>query len=62
VYILVVGGTNLRVCFVELQSDGRFEIHQTKYRLTEEQKQEDGEKLFDFCAECLANFNQRSSG
>lgn len=29
---------------------------QTKYRLTEEQKQEDGSKLFDFCAECLKSF------
>lgn len=29
---------------------------QTKYRLTEEQKHEDGEKLFDFCAECLQTF------
>ncbi|KAF8188801.1 hexokinase [Mycena galopus ATCC 62051] len=38
-----LGGTNLRVCL-------------TKYRLTEEQKQEDGQKLFDFCAECLRTF------
>lgn len=53
---LDLGGTNLRVCLVSLQGNGQFEITQTKYRLTEEQKQEDGEKLFDFCAECLKTF------
>ena len=51
-----LGGTNLRVCLVTLQGHGRFEITQTKYRLTEEQKQEEGEKLFDFCAECVKSF------
>ncbi|EIM87021.1 hexokinase [Stereum hirsutum FP-91666 SS1] len=51
-----LGGTNLRVCLVTLQGDGKFEITQSKYRLTEEQKQEDGQKLFDFCAECLQTF------
>jgi len=53
---LDLGGTNLRVCLVELQGHGKFEVTQTKYRLTEEQKQEDGQKLLDFCAECLDNF------
>ncbi|TFY78891.1 hypothetical protein EWM64_g5127 [Hericium alpestre] len=51
-----LGGTNLRVCLVTLQGDGKFEITQSKYRLTEEQKAEDGQKLFDFCAECLKTF------
>ncbi|KAG6836185.1 hypothetical protein H0H93_010555 [Arthromyces matolae] len=50
------GGTNLRVCLVSVQGSGKFEIVQTKYRLTEEQKQDDGQKLFDFCAECLKTF------
>jgi len=53
---LDLGGTNLRVCLVSLLGHGKFEITQSKYRLTEEQKQEDGEKLFDFCAECLKAF------
>lgn len=57
-----VGGTNLRVCLVTLQGHGKFEITQTKYRLTEEQKQEDGAKLFDFCAECLQTFIQTNMG
>jgi len=40
-----LGGTNLRVCLVTLQGEGKFTVTQTKYRLTEEQKQEDGQKL-----------------
>lgn len=51
-----LGGTNLRVCLVTLQGEGKFEITQSKYRLTEEQKQDDGQKLFDFCGECLRAF------
>ncbi|GAA5933728.1 hypothetical protein JCM1841_002810 [Sporobolomyces salmonicolor] len=51
-----LGGTNLRVCHVELLGDGKFEVTQTKYRLTEEQKQKDAQELFDFCAECLNRF------
>ncbi|THV02243.1 hexokinase [Dendrothele bispora CBS 962.96] len=53
---LDLGGTNLRVCLVTLQGDGKFEMTQSKYRLTEEQKQDEGQKLFDFCAECLKTF------
>lgn len=52
----ILGGTNLRVCLVTLQGEGEFEITQSKYRLTEDQKQDDGQKLFDFCAECLKTF------
>ncbi|KAI0298406.1 hexokinase [Multifurca ochricompacta] len=57
-----LGGTNLRVCLVTLQGNGKFEITQSKYRLTEEQKQEDGQKLFDFCAECLKTFIDTNLG
>ncbi|KAH8929307.1 hypothetical protein BT69DRAFT_1311216 [Atractiella rhizophila] len=57
-----LGGTNLRVCQVTLEGEGKFEITQAKYRLTEEQKQEEGQKLFDFCAECLASFIQDQYG
>ena len=52
----ILGGTNLRVCLVTLEGEGKFEITQAKYRLTEEQKQDDGQKLFDFCGECLKAF------
>ncbi|KAF8064993.1 hexokinase [Lyophyllum atratum] len=59
---LDLGGTNLRVCLVTVQGEGKFEIAQTKYRLTEEQKQDDGQKLFDFCAECLKTFIDSNFG
>ncbi|KAI6132871.1 hexokinase [Pisolithus thermaeus] len=59
---LDLGGTNLRVCLVTLQGEGKFEITQTKYRLSEEQKQDDGQKLFDFCAECLQTFIESNTG
>jgi len=39
-----------------VQGDGKFEVTQSKHRLTEDQKHDDGQKLFDFCAECLKNF------
>lgn len=52
------GGTNLRVCLVTLQGEGKFEITQSKYRLSEEQKNGDGQALFDFCAESLKTFVQ----
>jgi hypothetical protein len=56
------GGTNLRVCLVTLQGNGKFEITQSKYRLTEDQKQEEGQKLFDFCAQCLKTFIDTNLG
>lgn len=59
---LDLGGTNLRVCLVSLKGEGKFELTQTKYRLTEEQKHEDGEKLFDFCAECVESFIDANTG
>ena len=46
----------MRVCLVTLQGEGKFEITQSKYRLTEEQKAEDGQALLDFCGECLKTF------
>jgi len=44
------------VCLVTLQGDGKFEITQSKYRLSEEQKNGDGQALFDFCAASLRTF------
>ena len=40
-----LGGTNLRVCEVELEGEGKFAITQSKYRLTDEQKLGDGQAL-----------------
>ncbi|KAL1410136.1 hexokinase [Vanrija albida] len=57
-----LGGTNLRVCLVSLYGEGKFEVTQTKYRLTEEQKQGEGSELFDFCAQCLDSFIRDNLG
>jgi hexokinase len=53
---LDLGGTNLRVCHVQLKGKGEFEMTSTKFRLTDEQKQCEGQELFDFCAQCLDRF------
>ena len=45
-----------------LQGGGKFEITQSKYRLTEEQKHDDGQKLFDFCADCVKIFINSNLG
>lgn len=50
------------MCLVTLQGSGKFEVTQSKYRLTEEQKQDEGQKLFDFCAECLKTFIETNLG
>ena len=50
------------MCLVTLQGKGKFEVTQSKYRLSEEQKQDDGQKLFDFCAESLKTFIDTNSG
>ena len=51
----------MRVCLVTLEGKGKFEITQAKYRLSEEQKQEEGQKLFDFCGECIGDVKQREA-
>lgn len=53
---LDLGGTNLRVCKIDLKGDRKFELTQTKFRLTDEQKKIEGEELFDFCAQCCKEF------
>src|SRR5262249_34564588 len=47
---LDLGGTNLRVCHIELQGKGNLSIKQQKYTLTEYHKTSDGRVLFDFIA------------
>lgn len=59
---LDLGGTNLRVCLVKLEGEGKFEITQSKFRLSPSQKHEEGEKLFDFCAECVKEFVEKHFG
>jgi hexokinase len=50
------------VCLVTLNGNGKYEITQAKYRLSEEQKHEDGQKLFDFCADCVKIFINSNLG
>ncbi|PKI83102.1 hexokinase [Malassezia vespertilionis] len=59
---LDLGGTNLRVCLVDLKGDGKFDITQSKFRLTDEQKHQDGKDLFDFCAKCVKDFVNKHFG
>jgi len=54
---LDMGGTNLRVCEVELPEEkGEFDITQSKYRMPEELKTGSGEELWDYIASCLQQF------
>ena len=50
------------MCLVTLHGGGKFEITQSKYRLTEEQKHDDGQKLFNFCADCVKIFINSNLG
>ncbi|KAK9674625.1 hypothetical protein K7432_017084 [Basidiobolus ranarum] len=53
---LDLGGTNFRVCQVDLKGNGEFTIAQHKYALSHEHKTGDGKLLFDFLAECVDDF------
>lgn len=56
VLALDMGGSNFRVLLVHLDGAGRVRSKQSKFSLTDELKKVSGEKLFDFFAECVANF------
>ncbi|KAI8897028.1 hypothetical protein BC833DRAFT_540698 [Globomyces pollinis-pini] len=53
---LDLGGTNFRVCRVNLEGYGNIRMSQAKYTITDELKTGAGTKLFDFLAECVASF------
>lgn len=54
---LDMGGTNLRVCEVELTEEkGEFDIIQSKYRLPEEIKSGSAEDMWEYIAECIQQF------
>ncbi|RWS24790.1 hexokinase-like protein, partial [Leptotrombidium deliense] len=55
---LDLGGTNFRVLLVELIDDD-LEMRSELYPLPEEMMHEDGEKLFDYIANCLAEFMEQ---
>jgi hexokinase len=52
-----MGGTNLRICEVDLLKEkGEFDIIQSKYRMPEELKTGTGEELWGYIADCLQQF------
>lgn len=54
---LDMGGTNLRVCEIELiDEDGEFDIRQSKYRMPEELKTGHADELWEYIADCLQQF------
>ncbi|KAF2808064.1 uncharacterized protein BDZ99DRAFT_478564 [Mytilinidion resinicola] len=54
---LDMGGTNLRVCEINLPEEkGEFDIIQSKYRMPEELKTGNAEELWDYVADCLQQF------
>lgn len=54
---LDMGGTNLRVCEIELTEErGEFDITQSKYRIPEELKTGTAEELWEYIADCLQQF------
>ena len=54
---LDMGGTNLRVCEIELPKEkGEFDITQSKYRMPEELKRGTAEELWEYIADCVQQF------
>ncbi len=54
---LDMGGTNLRVCEIELTEEkSEFDITQSKYRLPPELKTGHSEELWGYLADCLQQF------
>ncbi|KAH9816571.1 hexokinase-domain-containing protein [Melampsora americana] len=53
---LDLGGTNLRVCEVNLNGDKTFTIKSNKYKLSDEVKTGTAAELFGFIAECVETF------
>lgn len=54
---LDMGGTNLRVCEIELgEEKGEFDIIQSKYRMPEELKTGTADELWEYVADCVQQF------
>ncbi|CAB4480215.1 hypothetical protein RhiirA5_347865 [Rhizophagus irregularis] len=62
---LDLGGTNLRMCQVNLEGDGKVSVRQQKYKVSDSLKNGDARHLFDYLADCvdkfLSEFNISSS-
>ena len=55
---LDLGGTNFRVCLIDLKGQGNVEMKFEKYQVSVQQKTGTGTELFDFFAQCVADFIQ----
>lgn len=54
---LDMGGTNLRICEINLpEAKGEFDITQSKYRMPEDLKTGTAEELWEYVADCLHQF------
>lgn len=54
---LDMGGTNLRVCEIELSEEkGEFDVTQSKYRIPEELKSGESSELWEYIADCVQQF------
>ncbi|WFD35126.1 hexokinase [Malassezia cuniculi] len=51
-----LGGTNLRVCSVDLLGDGKIDIKQEKHRVTNELQRGSSSALFGYIASCVSSF------
>ncbi|OJD13990.1 hexokinase [Emergomyces pasteurianus Ep9510] len=54
---LDMGGTNLRVCEIELsEQKGEFDVTQSKYRIPDELKSGESSELWEYIADCVQQF------
>ncbi|CCG84502.1 protein of unknown function [Taphrina deformans PYCC 5710] len=51
-----IGGTNIRVCEIIVEGDGKYDLLQAKYRIAEELKHGEREPLFAHIASCVQKF------
>lgn len=60
---LDMGGTNLRVCEIELPEEkGEFDITQSKYRMPQELKTGNADELWEYVADCVQQFVEYHHG
>jgi len=53
---LDLGGSNFRVLLIHLNAETDFKVQSKTYTITETFMLGSGQELFDYIAECLANF------
>ncbi|XP_077992238.1 hexokinase-2-like [Glandiceps talaboti] len=53
---LDLGGSNFRVLYIKIEGAGKVQQQSEIYKLTKELMEGTGQHLFDYIAECLANF------